>query len=273
MIRIINFSGFFDYKDPNYVSEMFSIQHFIYIFISIILLITLPILLRKVSHKKIDKYLKFLSIFIPCLELTKIIWESIYYFQETKSFMFESLLPLYLCSLFIYVLPIIVLNKKKPRKYCLSFLTTIGIIAGLSNVFYLNILNVYPLFSFASFISIIFHFLMAFTGIWLLTSKYYILDKKSPLEGLLIVFLFSLIVIPVNYLLNYLGYNPDYMLLLHGYGIPFFPEISNFLRSYHLDIIFIILVFLVYLGIGYLVFFVNNLIKKIILYKEKNKSN
>ena len=114
---------------------------------------------------------------------------------------------------------------------------------------------------------------MAFTGIWLLTSKYYILDKKSPLEGLLIVFLFSLIVIPVNYLLNYLGYNPDYMLLLHGYGIPFFPEISNFLRSYHLDIIFIILVFLVYLGVGYLVFFVNNLIKKIILYKEKNKSN
>lgn len=251
------FLGFFDYKDGN-VGEMFSIGHIIYMIIALAILIILPIVLRKVSHKKIDIYLKVTSIVVPLTDLVKIIWETYHYRANGYgTFEYTGLLPLYLCSLFMICMPFAAYCKGKVRDIALSFLTTIGIVGGISNVFYLNMLNYYPLIHYATFSSIFYHIMMVFTGIWLLSSGYYKLNKFSPLKAIIPVLLLSLIAIPVN---SYL--NTDYMLLNRADGAPLLPIISSFLKNNNLGFLFIFVMFGVYIGVGYLIFGIYKLIEK-----------
>lgn len=265
---MILFNGFFDYKDNliDYHSQMFSPIHFIYMALILIILVCLLVVFKNAKHTNIEKYLKILSIYILLQETTKIIWESYYDIKYHGSFNFEGLLPLYLCSLFMFTLPFAAFGKGKIKEYCLSFITSVGIIGGLSNVFYLNILNVYPMFSFPTFISIIYHFFMTFTGLLLLVSKYYIPNKYSPIQSLIVIIIFSIIVIPTNYYLQFKGFNPDYMLLMHGYGLPGATIISDFFIKYHVQFLFTFFMYFLYLITGYIVLFgyslTNNLAKK-----------
>ncbi len=266
---MILFNGFFDYKDNlvDYHSQMFSLIHYIYMVLILFILICLLIAFKNTKHTTIDKYLKILSIYILLQEAIKIIWESHYDIKYHNSFNFEGLLPLYLCSLFMFTLPFVAFGKGKVKEYCLSFITSVGIIGGLSNVFYLNILNVYPMFSFPTFVSIIYHFFMTFTGLLLLVSKYYIPNKSTPIKSLIIIIIFSIIVIPVNYYLQSKGFNPDYMLLMHGYGLPGATIVSNFLIKHNMQFLFTFFIYFLYLIAGYIVtaiyYLIINLIKKI----------
>ena len=250
--------GFFDYKDKieNFQSEMFSLNHIIYMIISLIFLIVLPIIFRKTNHQKISKFLKVNTFIVIISDIIKIVWETYHYYPIHHSYEYTGLLPLYLCSLFMITLPFAAFCKGKLKDISLAFLTTVGIIGGLSNVFYLNILNYYPLFHFASLLSIFYHFMMAFTGIWLLTSGYYKLDKYCSLKAFIPIILLSMIAIPVNIKLN-----TDYMLLNHAYGIPFYPQIADFFISHNVHYLFIIFMFITYILIGYFIYGLYNLIK------------
>ena len=255
--------GFFDYKSPTHQSAMFSIGHIIYMIIALILLIILPIAFRKVEHKKIDKYLKVTSIVVPITDLIKIIWETYHYYPIHNSFEYTGLLPLYLCSLFMITMPFAAYAKGIVKEIALSFLTTVGIVGGLSNVFYLNILNYYPLLHFSTFISIFYHFMMSFTGIWLLTSRYYKLDKYCSLKAFIPIVLLAMIAIPVNVKLN-----TDYMLLNHAYGVPFYPQIADFFINNNIHFLFIIFMLLTYIGIGYVIYGIYRLVEYICLKKK-----
>lgn len=254
--------GFFDYKNGN-TGTMFSFEHIIYMIIALAILAILPILLRNVNHKKIDIYLKVITFVVPLTDLAKIIWETYYYrLNGYGNFEYTGLLPLYLCSLFMICLPFASFFKGIIKDIALSFLTTIGIVGGISNVFYLNMLNYYPLIHYASFSSIFYHIMMVFTGVWLLSSRYYKLNKYSPLKAFIPVLLLSFIAIPVN---NYL--NTDYMLLNRADGAPLLPLISSLLHDNNLGFLFIFIMFGVYIGVGYLIYGIYLLIYKI--YKKK----
>lgn len=253
----MNLLGFFDYKTDGYQSEMFKTGHIVYMILTLLLLIILPIALRKVSHKKISIYLKVTAIVVPITDLIKIIWETYHYYPIHGTFEFQGLLPLYLCSLFIYTMPFAAFGKGKGKDFSLAFITTVGIVGGLSNVFYLNILNYYPLFHYASFTSIFYHIMMSFTGLWLLTSKYYVLDKYCSLKAFIPIILLSLIAIPVNYI-----FDGDYMLLKHAYGVPFLPALANLLHQYNIEFIFIFIMFGVYIGVGYFIYGIYKLFLK-----------
>ena len=80
---------------------------------------------------------------------------------------------MYPCSLFLYALPLAAWAKGKPKDFALSFLTTMGVFFGLTNFVYLNVLKIYPLFTYASMVSFNYHFLMVFTGIFLQATGYY----------------------------------------------------------------------------------------------------
>lgn len=256
--------GFFDYKDPLYQSQMFSLGHIIYMIIAFILLILLPILFRKVSHKKINTYLKVTCIVVPITDLIKIIWETYHYYPIHNSYEYTGLLPLYLCSLFMITMPFAAFGKGKTKDIALSFLTTVGIVGGLSNVFYLNILNYYPLFHFSTLLSVFYHIMMSFTGIWLLTSRYYKLDKYCSLKAFIPIALLSIFAIPVNAKLN-----TDYMLLNHAYGVPFYPHIADFFYQHNIHFLFIIFMFITYIGIGYAIYGIYKLIEYIFIKRVK----
>ena len=247
------YGGFFTYKDyleGYHGQDYMGIGQIIFLIISIRAIILISIFLRKISHKKIDVFLKILAIAIPILEVLKIAIESYYDIKAGHGFNFSGLLPLYTCSLFIYTLPVAAFAKGRAKECCLAFLTTIGIFAGLTNFLMAPILNTYPFFNFHTFVSLNFNFWMVFTGIFLIATKYYVPKWIDILKGLIPLTILSLFAIPVNYLLSaHYGWGVDYMLYYCGNGAPLLPDIANSLANIGLRPVFTCLVYLMYIAI------------------------
>lgn len=245
MLKYLYYGNFFDYKsylEGYHGQDYMSTGQFVFLGIATLAIILLCIFLRKINHKKIDLFLKVLAIVIPVLEITKIVVESYFDIKITGSFNFSGLLPLYTCSLFIYTLPIAAFGKGKAKECCLSFLTTLGVFAGLTNFFMASILITYPFFNFHTFVSLNFHFWMVFTGIFLICSKYYVPKWKDIIIGFIPVALFSIIVIPIDYIFKW-----DYMFYRTAWGTPaFIGQLANFFGSKGLRLIYTFIVFIAY---------------------------
>lgn len=268
--------NFFDYKDfiPDEYKQnvTWSLAHIIFIVLSVVTIILLCIFLRNAKSKKIDIYLKTLSIVMPILEIIKIVWESYWDIKMGHGFNLTGLLPLYTCSMFIYVLPFAGWCKGKVKECALTFLTTIGVFAGATNFFIPPIFNDYPFFSYASFTSLNYHFLMVFTGIFLVTTRYYVPNLKGVIKGFIPVLIFSIIVIPVDYLMFYNGYPwVDYMLYIHGYGAPILPQMSDWFGAHNIRLIYTILVMFGYFLIGLLFTLIYQGVLKVFKAKPQNR--
>jgi hypothetical protein len=151
-------------------------------------------------------------------------------------------------------LPIAAFGKGKAREYCLSFLTTLGIFAGLTNFVMAPILNTYPFFNFHTFVSLNFHFWMVFTGIFLIATNYYIPKWNDILKGIVPLAILSIAAIPVDYALSdYYGWSVDYMLYYSGNGAPLLPDLANALAGIGLRPVFTGIVFLLYVVIAALI--------------------
>lgn len=245
MFKFLYYGDFFEYKSHlqgYHGQDYMSIGQFVFLGLATLVIILLCIFLRNIHHKKIDNFLKVIAVVIPLLEITKIVIESYFDINEHGNFNFSGLLPLYTCSLFIYTLPIAAFGKGRARECCLSFITTLGIFAGLTNFFMASILLTYPFWNFHTFVSLNFHFWMVFTGVFLISTKYYVPKWKDILIGFIPVALFSLIVIPIDYIFEW-----DYMFYRTGWGTPgFIGNLANFFASKKLRFIYTIIIFIAY---------------------------
>jgi hypothetical protein len=269
--------NFFDYKDfipdEDKQNVMWSTEHIVFIILAVLAIILLCYFLRNIKGKSVDKYLKILAIIMPVLEIIKITWETYWDIKLGHGFNITGLLPLYTCSMFIYVLPFAGWGKGKVKECALAFLTTLSVFAGLTNFFIPPIFNTYPFFSYASFMSLNYHFLMVFTGVFLVATRYYVPNFKSILKGFIPLLIFSVIVIPFDYIMFYNGhYWIDYMLYIHGFGAPLLPSIADKLGSLNLRGLYTILVMGGYLLIDCIFVSIYQLIFKVFKIKQINKS-
>ena len=251
---MFKYGGFFTYKSflEGYSGQDYmGTGQFVFLGVAILAIILASVFMRKISRKKIDVFLKVLAIAIPLLEISKIAIESYFDIKSGAGFNFSGLLPLYTCSLFIYTLPVAAFAKGKARECCLSFLTTIGIFAGLTNFVMAPILNTYPFFNFHTFVSLNFHFWMVFTGIFLISTKYYVPKWSDIFKGIIPLAILSLFAIPVNYALSaHYGWSVDYMLYYSGNGAPLLPDLANALAKIGLRPVFTLIVFIMYVAIS-----------------------
>lgn len=241
---------FFDYKgfiEGYHGQDYFGLAHLIFMILATIAIVVICILCRNLKSEKFDLYLKVLSIVIPVLEVVKIVWESYWDIKTGAGFNWTGLLPLYTCSMFIYTLPLAAWCKGKVKEYAICWLATIGIFGGLTNFYLTNILHTYPFFTFATFMSLQFHFLMVITGLLIVVTKYKKIEWRDGLRGFIPLAIFSIIVIPIDYILKV-----DYMLYYYGSGAPILPDIANALGSVGLRWVYTIIMFVGYLGIAYL---------------------
>lgn len=232
--------NFFDYKgfiDGYHGQDYFGTTHIIAMVILTAMIVTLLIVFRKTPHKNIDTYLKIMSIIVPILEVVKITWESYWDIKTGAGFNYTGLLPLYTCSMFIYMLPLAAWTKGKTRDCALAWLGTIGVFGGLTNFYLTNILHSYPFWTFATFMSLYFHFMMVFTGLLLVVTKYKTFDFNDTIRAWIPLGIFSVLVIPVCYALK-----ADYMLYYYGNGAPILPDIAGFFASHNLRLIYTLLV-------------------------------
>ncbi len=235
---------FFDYKKNiiGYSGEdLFSIKHILIMTIMFCVMIALCIIFKKAKEKNITVFLKVLSIFIPLLEISKITWETVWDLKTGSNFDYVGLLPLYTCSIFMFSLPFAAFGKGRAKKYALSFITTLGVPSGLTNFVYYHILETYPIFTFPATHSMIFHFSMVFTGVFLMVTGYYRPTFIDLLYGMIPLWIFSVLVIPVNFIIYRYNIWVDYMLYMRGAGMPLIGWLSDYFRSHGILLIYSLL--------------------------------
>ena len=253
----MNYS-FFDYKYniEGFTSDFFSTEHVV--FIALVFLLT-PIcccLLRNARRERIDVGLKVLSLVSAALEIAKISWESYYDITTGRGFNWFGLLPVYTCSLFIYALLVAAWTKGKAREYCLSFLTTIGLLYGAVGVVYCNGLNFYPFWTFGAFYSMFFHSAMFITGVFLLATGYKRLEWRDSLRAMVPVLLLAAVAIPINHFLG-----SDYMMIYSGSGVPVYEGLAAALAEKGLRFIYTIIMLATHIPLALLVIAVYKLAK------------
>lgn len=264
--------NFFDYKYniEGFDSDLFSLPHIVYIFAVYIFGFAFSYLFRNAKRERISLALKLLSILAVLLEVSKIIWESYYDVTTGRGFNFGGILPLYTCSLFIYTLLGAAWGRGKLREYCLSFLTTIGLLYGAIGVVYCNGLNYYPFWTFGAFYSLFFHSAMFVTGVFLLVSGYRKLEWSDCLRAMVPILALAALAIPFNYIYNSaFNSNADYMLLYSGGGVPIYEDLSEKLAQKGLRFIYTIIMLLTHIPLAALVIGAYKLITKASARKEK----
>jgi hypothetical protein len=192
---------------------IFGTGHIIFIILGFITVPVLALLARKLNHKTIRKILIIVFLASSSLEAFKIIWESL----AQGYFQYGGIMPLYLSSMFMYLLPFAIWSKKPVIRQCaLAFLATFSILGGLANFIFPNILKGYPIWSFAGLHSMLYHYTMVLVGVSLWTTGYYKASFKDALYSYLPVFIFSIPVIAVDKIFHF-----DYMFYNGGGGTPF----------------------------------------------------
>ena len=260
---------FFDYKYfiEGFSSDLFSVPHIIYIVLAYVSCVLFAVLFRNASHKRIEIFLKILSLIVLALEVVKITWESYFDITTGRGFNWGGILPLYTCSLFIYTLLIAAWGKGKAREMSLSFIATISMVSGAIGVVQCNGLNWYPFWTFGAWYSLMFHYLMFAVGILILATRYKVVGWKDIYIAWIPMVILSVIAGPANY-----AYGADYMQIYEGSGIPLFSTLAEKMAEVNLRPLFTIIMLSAYMILSALVVSVCKLIGYLCKKAEQKKS-
>lgn len=216
---------FFDYK---YNIEGYSGQDYdgagrwLYLIFALVSIAILLVIFRNAKRRHVDLYIKIVGFAMPVLEIAKVTWESYWDIKTGRGFNWEGLLPLYTCSLFIYCMLAAALSKGKIRDWCLSWVCTIGLVGGFSNVLFIRGLKWYPFFTFGAFYSMIFHYVMVFTALFLVVTRYKEYRFSDIWKAFAVHCIFSIIVIPTDF-----HHHWDYMQYYEAGGVPLLEDVSD----------------------------------------------
>lgn len=226
--------NFFDYKYniSEYTGQDYGgLAQYLYLIISVILLVILLVRLRNSSKEKVLKIIRNSSIFLTVFYLLKTTWESIYDIKMFGSFN-TGLLPLDTCSIIMFAGLIAGFAKGKIQKMAQCWIATGSVVGGIATMLYLNAFKYYPFLSFGAFYSMIWHFLMVFLGMLLIVTNYVDIKYSTIMYGYLFHLIISLFVIPIDFVFNW-----DFMLYLNLGGIPIFEDIASKLTAIKLQML------------------------------------
>ena len=250
--------GFFDdsytLAQKGYAGQdKMSVKQFVVMGVLFLIILGICLLLRKTKKEKLYLIYRILAIVMPLMEIAKIIYSSYFDIINGQDFNWGGILPLYTCSMLLFFLPFVAWGKGRMKQYSMAFFSSVGLIAGLSNFVYLSAAGWYPIFTYGCMYSIIYHGAIVFVGLSLLITGEYKVTWASILEGMVPIWLFSILVIPTNLIIKYTvpgaGY-VDYMLLMNCNGISFLGDLGYYLSSIHLSIFFSLLMLVVVYPLG-----------------------
>ena len=238
--------NFFDYKYniPGYSGQDYDGPgRIIYLVASMFLIVLLCSIFRKAKHEHIRTYLRVVGFFLLAINIVKFVWET--YWDVTTGQGFNMyILPLDTCSFIVSSALMAGFGKGKVKLAGEAWLATIGIAGGISNLLFLQALRYYPFFTFGAFHSMIWHFLMVFTGMLLLVTHYVEFSFKAVLHGFVLHMLYSIPVIIFDYAMNY-----DFMLYHDAGGIPMVEKLAETLNMNGFYWATTLMMILIYFGI------------------------
>ncbi len=154
----------------------------------------------------------------------------------------DSVLPLWHCSIFLYAAPFAIFGKGKVRQSACGYICTLGLLGGAVNFVYpATYLSVYSCISMAGFRTVFYHGAMIFTAVTMLLSGYHSFKGLTRWQELLLPAVPALLVsIPAN-IVNFTVPGTDYMFFkLESF---FFAPIGRALP----DLVSVILVYILLL--------------------------
>ena len=246
--NLLMFTGysFFDYKYdiPDY--NGYDYDHFgryLFLIIASVTILVAVILLRKMKREHIVTYLKVMAITMTALYITKTTWETIHDIQHDGAFNMY-LLPFDTCSMLMFASFFAGFGKGKVQSLGASWLATGGIVGGLSNLLFLQALHYYPFFTFGAFYSMLWHWVMVFTGVLLLVTNFVPSHFSTLLYAFLFHMGFSLIVIPFDYIRDM-----DFMMYRYAGGIPLIEDLVKPWAENHLNFLVTMVMIVVYFAL------------------------
>lgn len=242
--------GFFDYK-YNIVgydgSDFDSNYRLFYMIFALVTSVVLAFVFRKSKKENMTLYLKIVSVLMIVLEVVKVTWESYWDVKTGRGlnvggFNTSGILSLETCSLFMYTAVVAGYTKnEKIRRCCVGWLTTLGLVGGLSNVFVMRALKWYPFWTFGAFHSMIYHYVMVLTALLLVFNRYIDFKFSDILYAFIPHAIFSALVITVDYITTW-----NYMLYRDPSAFPIICILTDKLTEKGLYFLNTIIVFIMF---------------------------
>jgi len=243
---------FFDYKyNIEYHGEDFDSPYRIgFTIFALVSAFLIAFLCRKLKKESMIKYFKIISISMIVFEIFKVSWES--YFDITTGrglnvggFNSSGILSLETCSLFMYVCVVAGFTKnEKIRRCCVGWLASIGLVAGLSNIFVPQGLKWYPFWTFGAFHNMIYHYVLVLTALMIAFNRFYNFEFKDIIRGFIPHAIFSAIVITIDYITTW-----NYMLYRDPSAFPLINLITDKLTAqglYPLNTLIVLVMFIAF---------------------------
>ncbi len=138
------------------------------------------------------------------------LWEA--YSGKAVQVEWDSMLPFWPCSIFLFAAPFAIFGKGSARKAACGYICTLGLLGGAVNFVYpATYLSRYSCISFAGFRTIFYHGAMVFTAVTMLLSGYHSYRGVTKWQQLLLPAVPALLVsIPAN-IINFTVPGTDYM--------------------------------------------------------------
>jgi len=188
--------------------------------LSVAMIVLIIVFRKKISNQThILKYLEISLYVWWALEIIKI---SMFFITTTNITQgWREVLPLYMCSIFLYALPLSVFGKGIFKDIGDYFLVSLSIIGGAATLVNSTVLLNYPDWSFYSLHSLLFHKAMVVTGVLLLSIGYTKLEIKKFYFPMFLIVITAVPAVIVNNIVN-----TDYMLMHHAWGAPILQDIA-----------------------------------------------
>ena len=167
---------FYDNYKGEQIPGMFSWEHFLFTGIFAALVAAGLYLCRSLTKKQTEKLLLWVAIIVSGVEVLKIT------LRIAKGGGTDTWIPLYYCSLFIYAIWMSRANAEWLSRMGYAYITMGGILAAILFTLYPSTsLALYPAWHPASLHSLLYHTVMAFTGLLVLIKGLYAPRAKDAI--------------------------------------------------------------------------------------------
>ena len=182
------------------------IEKIILILILVFLLIFIPIKLKN-KESTTKKVLIFFWLFAVCLDVIKYIFFNTYVAINNLGFD-KTELPLWTCSIYLFVMPISLFCKKEMvTNACNGFICSVSMIGGIINFLF----SEESVLSFLGLHTFLYHFVLLITPIIMLVTGYYKPKFKDFVGSVLIFIIYAIPVFIFDCI-----FKQDYMFIYDG---------------------------------------------------------
>jgi len=210
---------FFGFESSDVLpSGAYSWQHLTFVTALMAIMITLAVVIglrmRRVGGKKRDRVLVWAAILIDAVEIFKLVIMAL---RSGEPDWWTTELPLFLCSIQLFTVPLAAFSRGRVREAALDFVSIFGLLgAFLGTYAAAQNYDAYPVLSMDNVFSGITHAVAGFSALYIMVSGLASMKKRNILITYAILMVFCGAALIANEALDY-----NYMFLRRGDGTPY----------------------------------------------------